>query len=37
MKNMTIKARILLLSLIAIGGIQITGGFGNYQLSLINM
>ena len=37
MKNMTIKARILLLSLIAIGGILISGGFGIYQLSLFNM
>ena len=36
MKNMTIKARILMLSLIAVGGILISGGFGIYQLSLFN-
>ena len=36
MQNLTIKARILILGAIAIGGIVIAGGFGIFQLSRFN-
>lgn len=36
MRNITIKARILLLGFLAVGGIVLAGGFGIYQLSAFN-
>ena len=36
MQNLTIKARILLLGLLAVGGIVVAGGFGIFQLSGFN-
>lgn len=36
MKNMTIKFKILVLGLLAIGGISIAGGIGIYQLARFN-
>lgn len=36
MQNLTIKARILLLGILAVGGIVVAGGFGIFQLSSFN-
>ena len=36
MRNMTIKARILFLGLLAVGGVALSGGFGIFQLSRFN-
>ena len=36
MKHLTIKLRILILGLIAVGGVVIAGGFGIFQLSRFN-
>lgn len=36
MRNMTIKTRILILGILAVGGIVLAGGFGIYQLAVFN-